>query len=555
MRHPPEVLCLIFHYTVEGFGIRRLLPLLHVCRRWRLSALGDSSLWTTIHLSNANPPLLDMIIAHSGKRMLKVHLDYPPDTSRRAELRGLLERIEELNCSYWTSDLPSFLYSLSPAPNLKILRFSVEGQNDYTFGPRRLSLIFQGYLPSLRELSFGVAVTWPVGLFKGLRSLELGVDPEDLLHLPPLLDALRGSPLLENLHVAGSFLLPRRKPPAIHLPFLRNCTLIGEEPPSIIWCMDIPPTTNVSLNTPMVSDITAGIYPPKDLCSVPHIHVLDGVSTISFSIELNTIQFGVQNISGGVLHAQVCYHDDVVAALTPIVGLLQNSGGSRFEHRTAKEFSLYIDRGAAHDDPEWFDCPVIFTKLISGIPSLEKITLRGISDRALSFFFRYPLYGGNTTMSYPNLRQLHVESTPLQFPRAFLKNLDIILRARRRSGVPLRIVHVEVVCETPTPVGEHLENLAAWEGLVAEDIKVDYFRGEVEKPSSRELRPFYGDYEEDSIAECIWDAFESGGNDSDWEDWVSGSWPKAASELRQWSGKVPLLRTAYNRQPEISGVL
>lgn len=538
MRHPPEVLCLIFHYTVEGFGIRRLLPLLHVCRRWRLSVLGDSSLWTTIHLSNANPPLLDMIIAQAGKRLLKVHLNYPPDACRRTELRKLLERIEELNCSYWTYDLPSFLYSLGPAPNLKTLRFRVDGQNDNTFEPRRLSRIFQGYLPSLRELSFGVAVTWPVGLFKDLRSLELGVDPEDLLYISPLLDALRESPLLENLQVAGSFSLPQRKPPTIHFPFLRNCTLIGEGPPSIIWCMDIPTTTNVSLSTAIVSDIRARIYPPKDLCSIPHIHVLDGVSTISFSIELNTIQFGVQNISGGVLHAQVCYHDDVVTALIPIVGLLQNSPWSRSDHRTTKEFSLYIDRGAARDDPEWFDCPVIFTELISGTPSLQKITLRGISDRALSFFFRYPLYDGNTTMSYPNLRQLHVESTPLQFPRAFLKNLDIILRARRRSGVPLRVVHVKVVCEAPTPVGEHLANLAAWEGLVGEDIKVEYFRGEVEKSSIRELRPFYGDYEEDSIAECIWDACEPGGNDSDWEDWVSGSWPKAASELRQWSGKA-----------------
>ena len=69
MHHPPEVLCQIFHYAVGDPGIRRLLPLLHVCCQWWRSALGDSSLWTMIYLSDTTPPLLDMVLTYAGERL------------------------------------------------------------------------------------------------------------------------------------------------------------------------------------------------------------------------------------------------------------------------------------------------------------------------------------------------------------------------------------------------------------------------------------------------------------------------------------------------------
>ena len=64
---PPEVLCQILQFAVGPNGdVKALLPLTRVSARWRRAALGDSTLWTTIHLKQTTNPLLDMILARAG---------------------------------------------------------------------------------------------------------------------------------------------------------------------------------------------------------------------------------------------------------------------------------------------------------------------------------------------------------------------------------------------------------------------------------------------------------------------------------------------------------
>ena len=178
VHHPPEVLCKIFHYAIG-----RLPPLLHVCYQWRRSVLGDSSLWTTIYLSDIFAlPLLDIILACTDDRLLTVHVHYP-NINRGERLWKLLYRIEELDYLYGTRHIFPFLSSLGPAPNLKVLRLRDEDQDfegDDRPWQQDLSKVVRGCLPLLRELHLAVSVTWLAGLFKDLRSLEFSFDADDI---------------------------------------------------------------------------------------------------------------------------------------------------------------------------------------------------------------------------------------------------------------------------------------------------------------------------------------------------------------------------------------
>ena len=74
---PPEILCWILQLAVGPDGIKALLPFTRINSQWRRAALGDSSLWTTIYLKQTTIPLLDMILAHAGNRLLTVQVDHP----------------------------------------------------------------------------------------------------------------------------------------------------------------------------------------------------------------------------------------------------------------------------------------------------------------------------------------------------------------------------------------------------------------------------------------------------------------------------------------------
>ena len=140
-----------------------------------------------------------MILACAANRLLRVYVDHP-DVNCEEKLWKLLDRIEELDCSYGTRHISPFLSSLGPAPNLKVfgLRDDSAG-NERRQQPQELPKVFRGCFPSLCKLHLAVWVTWPTGLFKDLRSLELGFDAYSLFNLTLALGALRESPLLENL--------------------------------------------------------------------------------------------------------------------------------------------------------------------------------------------------------------------------------------------------------------------------------------------------------------------------------------------------------------------
>ena len=480
-----------------------------------------------------------MISAYVGKRLFKVYVDHPC-IDRVAKLWKFVDRIEELYCWYGNLTILSFLASLGSASNLKVFRLRDGLQGLTGWQPRNLPNLFQGCLPSLRELSLATPTTWQIGLFKNLRSFELGVNPDRPISPTHVLDALRESPSLESFRLAGRCELPDEEPPAIALPSLRDCTLIGNGAISLIWYMDIPASTNVSLSTPPPTRDATEVYPFRDLCLAPCLHVLDDVSTVSFFIGFDAIKFRTQNKFGGVLNIQVYYHENVLAGLMAFTILLNNPFyESPCRIQTTREFALHIERGVSRDDAEALFYVVMISKFISGIPSLEQVELRGVPAKALSCFLRLFHKNPQVTIPFPNLQRLCLESTPLHSPKSLIADLDDLLKGREGFGLPLQFVDATINCEALIPMAEHSTFLTAWERLVGEDVRITYSRDRVEKLPRRGLRMvfFEGEGEDDEDGEDVGAVESTSGSDLDWESWTSGKWPKAASEMKGLTGR------------------
>jgi len=527
MHHPPEVLCQIFHYAVGDSGIRILFPILHVCYQWRRSALGDSSLWTTIYLSNiAAPPLLDMILTYAGKRLLRVHVD-DPNVNREAKLWNLVDKIEELDCSYATYHVSPFLSSLGPAPNLKILRLRDDDPDPADDGhgqQQKLPELFQGCLPSLRELHLAIAVTWPTGLFKSLRSFELVLNPDHPFCSTLVLDVLRESPLLENLHLVCSCQLTNDEPPPVVLSSLKKCALVGNTTLSLIWYMDIPPSTDVFLSTPPILRDETVVYRFENFCLAPSFHVLDEVHTLSFAIRFDTINFHAQNESGGALNVQVHYYKHALVGLTILTLLFKDLFcGFPSKFQCTMVLSLHIEPGASRNDVESVFCATMFSRFIHSTLFLERIQLYGVPAKALYAHLGYLHSNIYILIPFAYLQRVYIETTPLSSPKSLLGDLDVVLRKRNEVGVALQFVDVKVKCERLIPMAEHSAFLTAWKDLVGEDVKVEYFRKKVEKLPRRGPPLTYSgilihDSEsEDEVEGGEADAVESGDCDSEWE--------------------------------------
>ena len=154
-----------------------------------------------------------------------------------------------------------------------------------------------------------MCVTWPTGLFKDLRSLELGFNAYSLFNLTLVLGALRESPLLENLCLLGHHCdHPDREPPVVALPSLRNCNLLGVGAIFLTWYISIPASTNPSLGIPLPASDMGQFCPTHGLSLAPCFYVLNRVSAISFSIRFDALEIRMQNNSGGALSLKKYYY-------------------------------------------------------------------------------------------------------------------------------------------------------------------------------------------------------------------------------------------------------
>ena len=508
-------------------------------------------------------PLFDMTLVHAGKRLFKVHINHP-EVGRDlwSRLRKVVERIEELDCWFGTPDIFSFLSSLGSAQNMKVfrLRNGADGARaNYWRGRQHVELpaIFRGGLPSLREVGLTTTVTWAPGLFRGLRSFEFGAGPRIPFSPTHFLDVLRESPMIESVRLIGDCPRLNKKPPVVALLSLKDCALIGDGATYLIWYLDIPASANVFLSGPPPLGSEMELHQFQDLYRAPNLHILDRVSVVSFSIGFDTFKFWAQNESGGSLDLQVYSCGDPMTGLLPLYHFLARafSDGVR-GFKTAKEFVLHIERGVGRDDQKAVSNSVILTGFTSGAPGLERIKLYGVPATALSLHLGHLCENRDAAVPFPDLQRLHVETTPIHSPKSLLEDLDRLLKRRQDLGVPLQSVYVKVNCERLIPMTEHSAFLTAWEGLVGEDVEVEYSRDKVELPSWGQLM---NSLDEDSEEEGGEDeeggeedeevgvAEDAGDGDLEWESWISGRWPKAVSELRKQTGRDDHRATPVHR--------
>jgi len=79
----------------------------------------------------------------------------------------------------------------------------------------------------------------------------------------------------------------------------------------------------------------------------------------------------------------------------------------------------------------------VFSKFISGTPSLERIKLCAVPTKALSFRLLHLHKNLHDTILLPNPQQLHIESTPLYSGKSLLEDLAMLSRRRKDFWVPL----------------------------------------------------------------------------------------------------------------------
>ncbi|PCH35380.1 hypothetical protein WOLCODRAFT_166235 [Wolfiporia cocos MD-104 SS10] len=161
------------HWRPSMRNIIQLLPVTHVCRRWRDAALETPTLWTSIFLetwTHWKPEFVDMVIRRAGSMPLRVYLDNAIPPVRRAfgnflQIHG--RRIKEL---HWVCTDPHWISHLAHVrpDGLKALSiyrgYSSEGSNH----------VFLCGFPALRRLVLKSTLCLPTTDLLHLTYLNLG---------------------------------------------------------------------------------------------------------------------------------------------------------------------------------------------------------------------------------------------------------------------------------------------------------------------------------------------------------------------------------------------
>ena len=538
---PTEILCQIFQFVARSDGVKALLPLTHVDAQWRHAALGDSSLWTTVYLGETPLPLLGMTLARAGNRLFTVHVDCRAFGPHRAagHLRALVNRIKELHYSAVLEHLNAFLAYLGPAPNLKILHFRPESgsQRKEVTSLNTFPIVIWHRFPLLRNLVLTNTVIWRTGLFRNLTSFECGIF--DSLPISPahVLDTIRQSPLIESLRLVGRCVPPQHDQPAIALPLLRKCTLVGDGTASLIRFITLPATGVVFLGKPYADDWFD--FPGFNMHSLaPGLRSLGEVFAISFSIDDHTARLQARNDCGGVLDVEADGLYNLSGDPSAFLRFIQGS----FECwpacaglKTTRELTLRIERDGIWNPRDATNSAVNLVRLVSDLPDIEGAKFHGLPPPELSSILSlltFPLVP-TTKPRCPNLKRLEIESSPLCSPRLLLVELGKLLAARREAGIPLQSVTVKVNCERLMAATDHCALLTSWEGLVEGGVRLEYEQIEVKKLLWRS----YGCYPEDDGDEEM-DVEEDGEADTGglgdcvgWDGWP-GKWPKMVEEMK-----------------------
>ena len=220
-RLPPEILATIFDLAVDHGSeehTKQIIPLTHVCRYWRTLLLSYPKMWSTLCMKPGNPSMISEWLERSQQVPLTIIAEfsdnhqhppcryqdsatatladaYDPEVCPRHKavlsLDQLLphrSRIHELDILILSSDpdweepdhsgKPPLLYHhffKKSLPNLKRLDLRAADSEQSRYVIPIPHLLFEGYLPRLKELKYLGVNGGLTGTVKNLVSCEIGV--------------------------------------------------------------------------------------------------------------------------------------------------------------------------------------------------------------------------------------------------------------------------------------------------------------------------------------------------------------------------------------------
>ncbi|KAI0671086.1 hypothetical protein C8Q78DRAFT_973809 [Trametes maxima] len=337
-RLPPEILSHIFSMvpgplplagtTSSVPPVNRtydLLPLTHVCRRWRDIALSTASLWSTVCETHSAHAASYVIRTRAGRTPLTLYVDRPsPSTALTGLLASdggavtdlRLHGLQEVPANRLASELLSF-----PAPHLAhaVVRCRPgSGVLDPERPAGPVVELWGGLAPKLRNLEFHDVPFLPANSFGQLVDFRLSYDtcPAGWT-LDDLLGLLGRSPSLRVVQLRG---LPSdlhlRQPPKtepVSLPFLEDFELgnfKGElSPVPLLRLMFshivVPPTASVRVYgiSPRSMYYPLDFSLPEEMQSRLTIDMTFFTLTLAFTDPLSSSAFRLELNTGGATKA------------------------------------------------------------------------------------------------------------------------------------------------------------------------------------------------------------------------------------------------------------
>jgi len=202
-RLPREILMQIFALVGSG---KRILPVSHVCRRWRDVALKTPELWSTFEPDDFTP-MVSVALQRSGDHLLDVSLHTSCDEISRLErlLEFPFSRLRTLDVAVtgpFTDEVKGIFSrcrSRAPVLNEFSLRFDFDASipQPIPFDENNcFSMLFERETPAVSSLFLRNLHPWPPLLSERLKSLTL---TSIFISADELYPALRSVPNLETL--------------------------------------------------------------------------------------------------------------------------------------------------------------------------------------------------------------------------------------------------------------------------------------------------------------------------------------------------------------------
>jgi len=266
--------------------VRKLVKLSLVCRRWRITVLGDGTLWRTLPIDTSRSDCQESttaVLERSKHAMLDVSImcDDELDCPHEAIFSEISRNFDRIKSLHFATTSPGTLRNLStPALKLETLNIFTAEQS------AELGFLFGGSLPALRSLTLAGVPSWPLGLFSNLKDLRLVLPPSHpTVKVSSLIDVMSRSPGIEQIKMSAFLSMIDDSPPSclVSLPNLQRFTMRNCDSVMVLSHTIIPAAADIKVVMDHCRMRTTMHIPSRDchiLCSIP-----EDMSTMGFLAE------------------------------------------------------------------------------------------------------------------------------------------------------------------------------------------------------------------------------------------------------------------------------